>query len=210
MLNDAHMNAAQTLIRKQFAVAGLQHTLVAQAPDGMLSGFDAKDAERPSLQIHHTAAAHWDVSGWIAQQVYFLDSIYSVPNEYVRMQLVQCYGKGQEVLPFTVQPSQQQTGGRQCGDFSICNIFELARGTSPADLSGKRFDQQKMRDHLLQCFEAGKLTPFPELSADSSRRSDRRKPKTYLLDCDSLQLQVLAVGSPVHPLAQCSLLVFLQ
>lgn len=140
------------------------------------------------VQIHFTDAAHWNTSGrTVERQVVFVDSVYSEPNEYVRMQMVSIYRDGSDQLPFTVQPSQKQSGGLDCGAFAISNAFELAAGTTPDALSKIRFDQSAMRQHLLACFEAQAISAFPQLPA-SQRPLRLAKPVHFLLDVDSLGL----------------------
>ncbi len=53
---------------------------------------------------------------------------------------------------------QQQRGTADCGMFAVAFAISLCTGSDPVTLT---FEQMKMRDHLLQCFEKRKITPFP-------------------------------------------------
>ena len=60
------------------------------------------------------------------------------------------FGKGVSV---SLEPSQQQQGGSDCGVFAIATCTALAHGITPL------FNQEKMRQHLIQCFENSPLFP---------------------------------------------------
>lgn len=57
-----------------------------------------------------------------------------------------------------------------CGDFAIAAAWEIAGGCDPADLATKQWDQAQMREHLLKCFEDGKMTTFPVLLGKKANR----------------------------------------
>ena len=54
---------------------------------------------------------------------------------------------------------QRQSGGGDCALFAIANTVALCNGQDPHLV---RYDQSQMRRHLCECYEGGKLTPFPE------------------------------------------------
>ncbi len=82
-------------------------------------------------------------------------------------QIAQIYGKFQTngAILVTRVPCQQQEGMVDCGLFSIATAYHRARGDNPGRL---RLDQSQMRQHLLRCFEAQALAPFPTLEAGQS------------------------------------------
>ena len=47
---------------------------------------------------------------------------------------------------------------KDCGVFAIAFALQAALGQCVGDIA---FDQSKMKNHLLECFKARKLTPFP-------------------------------------------------
>ena len=66
---------------------------------------------------------------------------------------------------------QQQEGNKDCGLFSIAAAFEICNGSNPEQA---HFDQWKMRAHLIECFNEGKLTSFPRISAEPLPRPMRK------------------------------------
>ena len=62
VLSDAHMNAAQTLLRKQFPeIAGLQAICLARYLQ-----FEAVSSQTEGIQIHHTGGFHWVTTSTMA------------------------------------------------------------------------------------------------------------------------------------------------
>ena len=57
-----------------------------------------------------------------------------------------------------VQSFQKQSGGKDCGLFSIAAITTITYGQDPSDIS---YIQTEMRKHLLKCFANKIITPFP-------------------------------------------------
>ena len=56
---------------------------------------------------------------------------------------------------------QQQEGTVDCGLFAIANAIEVCQGNNPEHV---KFDQEKMRSHLLECLNNEQLTVFPKIS----------------------------------------------
>ena len=63
------------------------------------------------------------------------------------------------VLTVHVPYVQQQIGGKDCGVFAIAFALHLCLGQELADI---RFEQSRMRQHLLRCFQKRKLEGFPQ------------------------------------------------
>ena len=78
----------------------------------------------------------------------------------MEIQLAECYQTlaTDRTLAVELPPAQTQQGGVDCGLFAIAFAYELADGNDPSDVS---FDQGKMRQHLVQCLEKGRLEAFP-------------------------------------------------
>ena len=66
---------------------------------------------------------------------------------------------------------QQQEGTLDCGLFAIANAVEVCHGNNPENV---RYDQKKMRSHLLECFYRRVLRPFPRGSSESLPRPTHR------------------------------------
>ena len=71
-----------------------------------------------------------------------------------------------EYLPHFTQPvCVKQHGSTDCGLFSIAYAIDLLHGNNPQDYT---YDQNKMRQHLITCFETKKMLPFPKFSNNQS------------------------------------------
>ena len=53
---------------------------------------------------------------------------------------------------------QKQAGTTDCGVFSIAHAVALVHGKNPGKL---KFHQDKMRSHLVDCFQNQIMVPFP-------------------------------------------------
>ena len=98
-------------------------------------------------------------------------------------------------LVVTVIPIQQQSQQNNCGVFSIAAAFHAAAG---GDLRSLSFDERRMQPHLIQCFEEGKIAPFPLSPSSPKKRANaqnsvipvncqRRRPDSWeqMVACDS-------------------------
>jgi len=65
---------------------------------------------------------------------------------------------GGRLISLDYVPVQQQINGSDCGVFSIAFATCLAFAV---DLSHVAFDVSKMRSHLQDCLQCGKITMFP-------------------------------------------------
>ena len=74
-----------------------------------------------------------------------------------------------KILTVKVPAVQQQTGKVDYGILAIAFAYHAASGDNPADL---QFQQERMRDHLLQCFKKKQLSPFPHMVLAKQRKQD--------------------------------------
>ena len=74
-----------------------------------------------------------------------------------------------------------------CGLFAIAFAYELADGNDPSDVS---FDQGKMRQHLVQCLEKGRLEAFPRQLNTARFNKDKHMTLTYsvIARCPSVEI----------------------
>ena len=70
--------------------------------------------------------------------------------------------------------TQRQKGTDDCRLFALAFTYTLASGQQPQDFN---FDQESMRGHLIHCFEAGVMLPFPS----RMRRNKAKFQKEYLV-----------------------------
>ena len=82
---------------------------------------------------------------------------------------------------------QQQTGKVDCGIFAIAFAYHAASGDDPAEL---QFQQERMRDHLLQCFKKKKLTSFPHTILAKQRKQDAFPYHEIEVFCDCIMPEV--------------------
>ncbi|CAB4013633.1 Hypothetical predicted protein [Paramuricea clavata] len=180
MLNDRHMNAAQKLLKKKFPhISGLQDTILSQT--------SFVNTQGEGIQIHNTEKYHWITSASIGGHVRVCDSRYDYLAGSTKVQLAQCYQNLIDEsgrLEVDIRPVQTQTGSVDCGLFAIAFAYELTVGHQPVHLI--HFDQNRMRSHLLSCFEKRELTHFPQASRQPATQPIRQHNKVKiatLCDC---------------------------
>ena len=96
-----------------------------------------------------------------ADDVYLFDSCFNGQlTASAELQIVQMYRPliSQQGLLVTVMPIQQQgPGSNNCGLFSIAAAYHAAKGDNIKTIT---FKENRMRLHLIQCFEHQKFTAF--------------------------------------------------
>ena len=119
---------------------------------------------------------HWILTSCIEGSVYVYDSLQTGTEEFPRSvenQLLQLYHptlsppQRQEIgLLAECSPVQQQQESYDCGLFAIAWAYHLLVGDS---LNTLTLDQQKLRRHLVRCFEKKKLSRFPKSRQETPR-----------------------------------------
>ena len=151
LLTDLHINYAQALLRHQFPSAqGLRNTL-----------FQDKEPQQKierGVQIIHDRKNHWIVASTIGSDstVYVYDSIFRVVVNATKKVISNAF-KASEI---EIVKTQKQRGSKDCGFFAIAYATALL---NEIDVSTIKFDQSKMREHVLTCFVNKSMTPFPLL-----------------------------------------------
>ena len=151
-LNDNHINLAQELLKRQFKnLSGFQSTL-------LLTKLKVPLPSTGAVQVLHSRENHWIVAstvGCSAGEVNVFDSHYPSVDKGTPNLLKQLFGVHIKVK---MEKCPQQTGISDCGLFAIANCVTLAYGRHP---NSARFNQDAMRQHLLNCFESFYFIPFP-------------------------------------------------
>ena len=115
------------------------------------------------IQILHTGNSHWvcvSSSGCLPGIVNLYDSLYhNIIEEEVEAQVVDLVGE-EHLKGIAVVPVQQQPNGNDCGVFASAFATCLVHYQTPETL---QFDRSIMRQHLLECLVAGKMTLFPTI-----------------------------------------------
>lgn len=100
------------------------------------------------------------------------------------------------MLDVDIVSVQQQKGTTDCGVYSIANAFNAAIGK---DVEKITYNNEKMREHLQNCFEERCIRNFPEASNERVPRCEAKQvtiklycvcalPKTYdnhMVQCDT-------------------------
>jgi len=180
-LSDTHMSAFNTVMKKQFPnMHGFQHTgYVPQRitldgkTDRWTYPIPLAPARLPYVQIHHNGANHWVMSyAFKNRKLIVLDSMNKgTLQESLQVQFGYIYSDLYKdhaihvIMPFV----NQQVGSTDCGIYAIANAVEVCMGGYSGILDSTtkmdwEFDQPKMRDHLITCFEKQEFTPFPKKS----------------------------------------------
>ena len=87
------------------------------------------------------------------------DSLNMKPTSAVITQITQLFSPDNTAPLYHQYKCIQQHGGTNCGIFAIAYAVDLLEGSKPYQFI---YDQSKMRQHLIDCFEAGKITLFPK------------------------------------------------
>ena len=95
---------------------------------------------------------------------------YSIKSSTLRKQLATIVKTDESAFQVRHVAVQHQSGGSDCGLFSIAFAQALCARVDPHLLA---FDQCKMREHLHLCFEEEEISPFPP--AKRSRRLTRKR-----------------------------------
>ena len=114
------------------------------------------------LQIMHCRNSHWIVASTILSypNVTVYDFLYDSNDRNTTGILKQLFGPKVEVI---INSDVKQIGVEDCGLFAIANCLCLAEDRSPR----RKFDQAKMRQHLIDCIENLNLTMFQFFAKDA-------------------------------------------
>lgn len=143
------MNATSLVLAKQFTTLPKpQNTLLVQNLDRI------QPAKEKSI-FFHFYSAHWALSHLNEDVVYLYDSLRSKNiHPVLEKQLVTLYGRRKVIVPQV----QIQRGSDDCGCFAIAFCVSLLFGDDPAT---HVYDQEKMRDHIIECLSNTHFSPLP-------------------------------------------------
>ena len=92
-------------------------------------------------------------------EVRVFDSAFSFCDKETIAIINNLYMTNSYIIPtLTMGRCQKQKGSKDCGLFSIAFATALAFGSHPSKL---KFDQLKMRQYLVNCFNKEHMVPFP-------------------------------------------------
>ncbi|OCT76378.1 hypothetical protein XELAEV_18031577mg, partial [Xenopus laevis] len=162
-LDDEIIDAAQNLLRKQFNCEGLQSSLLCQMQFYPVYGL--------SVQIHYDMN-HWLTSCLKQHHVEIADSLgRRYLTDAIKKQIRECYGgavTSDPVQMTIILDVDQQPNSFDCGVYAIANAFEFLSNRNPSC----KYNQTKMRRHLIYFLEKGRFTAFPKRIDEKHNNSE--------------------------------------
>ncbi|KAJ1519007.1 hypothetical protein ONE63_011388 [Megalurothrips usitatus] len=163
MLQDAHLNRASLMLRKQFPDIGSLHTtLYVQALEsfGDLK-YDPVSKDTDCIQFMYTGRKHWVTctieKGGVTPVI--LDSYAALgTTSETETQLAMLMNCQTEAFQLTFPSCAQQTVGDNCGLFAIAHATHFA---FTRRIEFVNFDEEKLRQHWNDCILKGVLTCLP-------------------------------------------------
>ena len=175
-LDDIIINTAQHILHQQFpSIDGFHSTVAVEAnrADVLRGG---------AIQILHIRTNHWiclavneDKSG-----VMLFDSLYSTIPIAVVDKIISLLHSQKDEVQLRSMKMQQQMGGSDCGVIAIAVATSLCNGEDPTTV---RWKQCEMRHHLINCFEANRMTPFPKEKDELEEKGKEKVAITHALHC---------------------------
>ena len=171
-LTDKHINAVNTLLRKQHPTkAGLQDPVLLSEKQIWRS------QSQDFVQVINICRNHWVCASNVNCSPGVVDVYDSLPACMTKAALAKLNEQIAAILhtsdrDFEVRliDVQHQSGSSDCSLFAVAFAQVLCAGLDPHLTT---FDQKSMREHLFSSFEDGELLPFP--LAQRQRRLGRRR-----------------------------------
>ena len=88
------------------------------------------------------------------------------PTISLKNQLSQLFSPDDSLPNFNQVKCISQKGNKDCGVFAIAYAVDILNGNLPHQYT---YDQTKMRDHLITCYEQNRLTPFPKYTTSEEK-----------------------------------------
>ena len=190
-LNDRHMTAAQTLLKKEHPhIAGLQATTLQYTRT-----FDVHQ-EKEFVQILNLSASHWITISTVdcpLGTIRVYDSLQLGLNSSLKRLIADLMFHQGKKIKIEYVNMQQQRGPNDCGLFAIATATALCNGIDPNKLE---FTQKGMRQHFANAIEMKMLSPFP------ASRVSARQPIVYL--AEYLRVYCVCRQLSRSPMIECS------
>ena len=152
-LSDGDINHAQKILKAQFPkLNGLRLTLYQDRPSEQVT-------DNWVQVIHCLRRDHWILATTINcddGMVLIYDSVFRNVDEPTKRVLYNVFPSCTKVK--VSGKTQNQKGGYDCGLYALAFATSLAFGIDPAS---QVYDQNRMKRHLANCFEANKFSQFP-------------------------------------------------
>ena len=183
-----------------------EHEFVFQPPTLFFgTGFEYCPVQ--TVQPVHNGSYHWLLVSTVSGVVSIHDSLNTQPTEELIKQISQLFSPDGSTPAYTQLKCHKQLGGTDCGIFAIAYAIDILLGNEPQNI---RYDQNKMREHLVNCLQSGKMTAFPRyrtiaddrqnnhLTSEDAATSSWITPRRYnLRSSQQNKVQSPSVGDPV-------------
>ena len=111
------------------------------------------------IQIIQNNAHHWILLSSFSGEVNIFESLNADPTIETLQQIKQLFSPGNTFPQNQPLPCHKQVATTYCGVFAIAYSIEILFGNNQTEVA---YDQSKLRQHLVDCFENGTLTMFPK------------------------------------------------
>ena len=108
--------------------------------------------------LQDSATNHWLTVSNIDPSVNIYDSMFHKCSLHIQQQIACILATKYPHIKANFFNVNHQSGSNDCGLFAVAFAVSLCHGLQPSKFC---FEQQKMRCHLIQCLEKGKMEPFP-------------------------------------------------
>jgi len=158
-LSDQEINISQKLLRSQFPVInGLRSTLLQDKKDHSQIG----PSDNKIQIIHCRERSHWVTAttiGCEVGEIKVYDSLYTALDKASIVVVSRLFKCKERSCKITVVCPQKQVGASDCGLFAIAFATSVAITRKVME----RYDQRRMRMHLVSCIEKQEMSMFPSL-----------------------------------------------
>ena len=168
-LSDSHINAGNQLLKGQFCdFQGLSSPVLGQKLCFPNYNWALGYAGGSYLQVLHNGRDHWVTIEIVSEEeVRIYDSLFTKPNYCIIKQITSILRSRHHQVQLLLEKVQFQRNTVDCGVYAIAFLTDLCHKIDP---SACRYAESKvLRNHLINCFQEGIMTPFPSSASTKSR-----------------------------------------
>ena len=168
-LSDSHINVGDQLLKGQFPdFQGLSSPVLGQKLCFPNYNWALGYAGGSYLQVLHNGRDHWVTIEIISEEeVCIYDSLFTKPNYYIIKQITSILRSRHHQVQLLLEKVQFQQNTVDCGVYAIAFLTDLCHKIDPSTC---RYAESKvLRNHLINCFQEGIMTPFPSSASTKSR-----------------------------------------
>ena len=122
----------------------------------------------PYLQVLHTGADHWvTIEIFSEKEVRVYDSVFLKQTYHTLKQIASIVKSRSHKIQILLEKVQCQKNAVDCGIYAVAFLTDLCHRLDPA--SCQYASSKELRQHLIECFEEGRMSPFPSTSRSKGR-----------------------------------------